>query len=95
MCGETFLEGARCATSQALTLWDSPMEYGESNVMGRMGCTFPIGFKCDKGLATTTMLREKIKYILCRVSNNETGQYNIDLHSRILDNICLYSDLQI
>jgi len=71
------------------------MEYGESHVMGRMGCTFPVGFICNKGPATTAMLREEIKYMLCRKSNNESGQFTIVLHSRFLDNICLYSDLQI
>jgi len=63
--------------------------------MGRMGCTFPVGFVCDKGPATTATLMEKIKYMLCRKSNNETGQFAIVLHSRFLDNICLYIDLQI
>jgi hypothetical protein len=53
------------------------MEYGESHVMGRIGCTFTVGFVCDKDPATTAMLREKIKYKLCGKSNNETGQGTI------------------
>lgn len=70
-------------------------DYDESNVMGRMGCTFPVGFVCDKGPATTAIPREKIKYMLCRMCNNETRQFTVVLHSRLLDNIFLYSDLQI
>jgi hypothetical protein len=53
------------------------MEYGESHVMGRMSSTFPVGFMCDKGPATTAMLREKNKYKLCGKSNNENGQFTI------------------
>jgi len=45
--------------------------------MGRIGCTFTVGFVCDKDPATTAMLREKIKYKLCGKSNNETGQGTI------------------
>jgi len=71
------------------------MEYGESHIMGGMGSTFSVGFICVKGPATTAMLREKIKYMLCRKSKNETGRFTIVLHFRFLDNICLYSDLQI
>jgi hypothetical protein len=71
------------------------MEYGESHIMERMGCTFPVEIVCNKGPATTAMLKEKIKWMLCRKSNNESGQFTIVLHSRIQDNICLYSDLQI
>jgi hypothetical protein len=41
------------------------MDYGESNVMGRMGCTFPIGFICDKGPATTAMLGKRFN--ICSV----------------------------